>query len=1198
MFGSSLPQNAQCPTITTASATSATICAGQSTNLNGTALGTNTVSWYTVATGGIPIGTSLNGANFNITPSASTIYYAEPLILSIYSYSYTGAVQTYTVPPGVSSITVDAQGAAGGAGGLGGSGGLGGRLQGTFSVTPGDVLYIYVGGVGGAPTAGYNGGGSGAGSGGGGGGASDIRINGTALTDRAIVAGGGGGGGQGNGGGGGGTTGAQGSSPGAGIWATGGTQSAGGSGGLYNNGSCAPGSFAANGILGVGGNGVTGTGGCSVYGGSGGGGGYFGGGGMQINGAGGGSSYIANGTHTQGFKSGDGIIVITVPICTNLTRTSVSVSVNPNPTVSVSSGTICSGSSFTLAPTGANSYTYQGGSSIVSPSANTNYTVIGSNSAGCLSTTYATATIAVNSLPSVSINSSTSTICAGASASLTASGAISYSWNTAATATVLAVTPTTNVTYSVTGFDVNGCSNTANSAITVNALPSVAITGTSALCVGNTATLTAGGGASYLWNTGSTSTSLSINPSFNTNYTLTAFSAQGCSNTAVRTITVYALPLVSISGTNAVCAGNSSALTATGANTYVWNTSATTSSIIVTPASTSSYSVNGTSSVGCVASSAPLTVTVNALPNTAISGTTALCAGTTVTLTGSGATTYSWNTGASSSNFTVSPSANSSYTLVGISSVGCTSLAVRNMSVYALPIIAISGTNAICSGGSSTLTASGANNYLWNNSSTNASQVVSPNSNTTYSVTGTSSMGCVSGNSTALTVHPLPVLNVTGTSTICAGGSTTLTASGATAYLWSNSGTSAITVVSPTASASYSVIGTSSMGCINAAAPTQITVYTLPLTAISGTNAVCSGNSVTLTASGAASYVWNNSNIGANIVDSPTTSTTYSVIGISVQGCTTSALTSVTVYAVPVLTVSAPNSICQGDSLVMSVNGANSYVWNNASTNTVIVLYPTSTSNYSVLGTSIAGCFGSAVTTITVNTVPILTISGTNTLCAGKSTTLTVTGADTYSWSNGGVAANSVLSPTANTTYSVIGTNTFGCKSESTTSLIVFSVPVLTLSIGTNTICIGEITTLSVSGATNYNWNSGNTTSNFTVSPLLSTNYSVTGSDQLGCSSTSSVDLLVSQCNGVSRNSNLSSIVKLFPNPNQGQFTLQLPEGFEGTIQIRNVLGQLVLSQDSETLNQLDISRFDKGLYMVTVNHGGQILYNQTIIKQ
>jgi hypothetical protein len=264
----------------------------------------------------------------------------------------------------------------------------------------------------------------------------------------------------------------------------------------------------------------------------------------------------------------------------------------------------------------------------------------------------------------------------------------------------------------------------------------------------------------------------------------------------------------------------------------------------------------------------------------------------------------------------------------------------------------------------------------------------------------------------------------------------------------------------------------------------------------------------------------------------------------------------------------------------------------------VIVLYPTSTSNYSVLGTSIAGCFGSAVTTITVNTVPILTISGTNTLCAGKSTTLTVTGADTYSWSNGGVAANSVLSPTANTTYSVIGTNTFGCKSESTTSLIVFSVPVLTLSIGTNTICIGEITTLSVSGATNYNWNSGNTTSNFTVSPLLSTNYSVTGSDQLGCSSTSSVDLLVSQCNGVSRNSNLSSIVKLFPNPNQGQFTLQLPEGFEGTIQIRNVLGQLVLSQDSETLNQLDISRFDKGLYMVTVNHGGQILYNQTIIKQ
>ncbi len=113
------------------------------------------------------------------------------------NFSYTGSFQTYTVPVNISSISVDISGAKGG-GTTFSRGGYGGRVQCILAVTPGDVLYINIGGQGPASSTtgvrgGYNGGGSGSEDGGGGGGASDIRRNGTALSDRVIIAGGGGG---------------------------------------------------------------------------------------------------------------------------------------------------------------------------------------------------------------------------------------------------------------------------------------------------------------------------------------------------------------------------------------------------------------------------------------------------------------------------------------------------------------------------------------------------------------------------------------------------------------------------------------------------------------------------------------------------------------------------------------------------------------------------------------------------------------------------------------------------------------------------------------------------------------------------------------------------------------------------------------------------------------------------------------------
>lgn len=238
-----------------------------------------------------------------------------------YIYNYSGGIQTFIVPVGVTTLNIQMAGASGATPPTGGIGGQGGTIQGILTVTPGTILNLYIGGAGSGNIGGYNGGGQPQWSnGGGGGGATDIRIGGTNLGNRVMVAGGGGGGGNNwynnivcNGGNGGSTTGAfgQGGVTGGG----GGTQSAGGIGGISSGLSCYGGTNGSSGTLGVGG-------GCG-YGGAGGGGFYGGGGGSchsncYSGGGGGGSSWVSTSivsgySMNQGGNTGNGYLIISVP---------------------------------------------------------------------------------------------------------------------------------------------------------------------------------------------------------------------------------------------------------------------------------------------------------------------------------------------------------------------------------------------------------------------------------------------------------------------------------------------------------------------------------------------------------------------------------------------------------------------------------------------------------------------------------------------------------------------------------------------------------------------------------------------------------------------------------------------------------------------------------------------------------------------
>ena len=148
-------------------------------------------------------------------------------------------------------------------------------------------------------------------------------------------------------------------------------------------------------------------------------------------------------------------VTITAGACTNTAVQSITI--NPSPTISVNSGTICSGKSFTIIASGANTYTYTPGGPVVSPTTTASFSVSGTDLLGCVSASPAISNIFVNPLPFVSVASTSSLLCTGQTATLTATGATSYSWNTGAATAVIVINPTITTTYSVSGTDTNGC---------------------------------------------------------------------------------------------------------------------------------------------------------------------------------------------------------------------------------------------------------------------------------------------------------------------------------------------------------------------------------------------------------------------------------------------------------------------------------------------------------------------------------------------------------------------------------------------------------------------------------------------------------------------------------------------------------------------------------------------------------------------
>jgi gliding motility-associated-like protein len=353
--------------------------------------------------------------------------------------------------------------------------------------------------------------------------------------------------------------------------------------------------------------------------------------------------------------------------------------------------TACSGASVTLSGSGAASYTWDNGvtnGAPFAPGSTTTYTVTGTDAAGCTNTDQVT--VSVGTSPAVGAGPDQA-ICPGGSVTLTGTGAVNYSWNYGVSDGV-SFTPASTQTYTVTGTDAAGCSNTDQVTVTVNQPPNISAGPDQAICPGGSVILSGSGGVSYSW-TGGVLNGIAFSPAVSQTYTVTGTDANGCQNTDQATVTVHTLPNVSAGADQAMCIGGFVTLSGSGAVYYVWNNSVTDGTPFTT-ATTQIYTVTGTDANGCQ-NTDQVTVTVNQLPDVGAGSDQTVCAGTQVTLSGSGATSYSWTNGGTNGVPFTPGTGTSTYTVTGTDANGCTNTDQVTVTVVPVPVADINSTDPL-----------------------------------------------------------------------------------------------------------------------------------------------------------------------------------------------------------------------------------------------------------------------------------------------------------------------------------------------------------------------------------------------------------------------------------------------------------------------------------------------------------------------
>ena len=831
------------------------------------------------------------------------------------------------------------------------------------------------------------------------------------------------------------------------------------------------------------------------------------------------------------------------------------IKVNSNPVLQLLSddNTLCINDTTNLIASGAIKYQWSpkvnllsnsinNDSVLVHPTTSTTYQILGTNIYGCVDSI--SKFIEVFKLPDAKISPTNPSICYKDSVNFLAPTNITYDWSpnyklsNNSTNNIWA-SPLVDTTYFLKVVDNNNCINydTVEVIVHPEIIPTLTVLDDS-ICLGSSTSIIVGGGDSYLWSpfsslNNSTNDTVIASPITDQTYQVKLTDAFGCSDSINTFITVLSLPTLQITpNSSTFCSGLQDTISVKGAESYLWSpnnyiSDITNDTVILSPKATDYYIVEGTDSLGCINHDSIL-ITVHQLPNVQINAIdTLVCFGDSTNLIASGANTYTWwplNGLSSATNDTVNTTINNNivYHLQGVDKNNCVNFDSIQIYTGPKPVLnmTVSDTlicenNLINLSGSSSITST---LLIWSTGDTASTVAHYPNSNTTYTLYGTTPIGCKDSAWKYVQVNPYPNLSLSPKdSIICDGNSVNITSNTGTltnlTYLWNTGETTDSLIHTVTADTIFTLIASDSIGCSDTAS-TNIYIQNISSVSISASDLhVCENDTVVLTTNTSnkvSAYSWNTGSPNMSNTYKLLTNTTYSVTVTDSIGCTNSDSILILANAIPKMTITPLDShICIGGSTILSASSDLSpinYLWNTSSTNTNITVNPTSSTTYTVHGTDSIGCTDSTKYLLEVHKLPILNIDPMDgNLCSGDSIKLLLTAnitLDKYNWSTGDTIQKIWVSPLVNSNYTVTATDIYGCINDTINTILVHQNPVISISPKNSTICSDDSIQLLISTnipAQSILWKNGNTLSNPYFAPMITTPYSVILTDTNGC---------------------------------------------------------------------------------------------------
>ncbi|MBK8624339.1 MAG: hypothetical protein IPN86_01785 [Saprospiraceae bacterium] len=658
--------------------------------------------------------------------------------------------------------------------------------------------------------------------------------------------------------------------------------------------------------------------------------------------------------------------------------------------------------------------------------------------------------------------------------------------------------------------DVNGCQQYTEALVVVNPLPTASINGSYIICFGESTTLNATGGISYIWSDGKTTDAIIVAPTTNTIYSVSVTDSNGCSANSSRTVIVNPLPIPVINGNSSFCTGTSSVLTAIGGISYVWSNGATGASITINPGLSTFYTVTVTDTNGCTATASRM-ANVMELPIASISGNSNICKGSSTVLSAEGGVLFLWSNGNTSSSINVSPSITSTYSVTITDSNGCTGTSARTVVVNENPEVTISGNNEFCLGESTELTTTVSGNTFCSDDCNNILLV-------NWSLDQCNSEGFANQNDYSefipniISMGSLNMVTATNVTRDRGDHSCTPDGTGGIGLCIGSLSSCDPNQYDPINALRFNItISPNELGKLTKLTfREQSPLNWLTTNGSSGVNNYNEKYLIRVYKDGTLVYSKNNIltertwNLEIfDFTDNPeftinsTTTFSFELYGYCIverDGTPGWEIDDVKIYG----------GECHSSPVVDNV----SYLWSNGATTSTVIVTPMTTTSYIVTITDCNGCQGIDEFLVTVNPLPTPSITGDNVICNGESTTLTAAGGSTYIWSNGATTVTNTVNPSATTTYSVTTTDVNGCQGSTSMTVTVNPLPTPSIT-GDNVICNGESTTLTAAGGSTYVWSNGATTATNTVNPSVTTTYSVTTTDANGCQGSTSMTVTV-----------------------------------------------------------------------------------------